>query len=217
MKPPDKTLAVQYQALHASKAYGTSGNVFRLPIQVLIAELKPGSILDYGCGRTTLHEQLNVFGATYYRYDPGIPELSELPVDGADFVINTDVLEHIPEAQLDAILSHIASLSQHVFFNIATRPAKEILPNGQNAHCTIKLATEWEDVLRPYFPDVEPVVTRPEHSVLFLTWDSPLKEAVVELVEARILRKKVMKAEKTITERVRDEGARLRRRLSRTG
>lgn len=214
----DKTLAVQYEAIHANKSYGVSGNLFLLPIQTLITELHPKTILNYGCGQTTFHEHLNLLGATYYRYDPGRPEFSKLPVEKADFLINTDVLEHIPEAQLDEAISKMASISQYALINIATRPAKEILPNGENAHCTIKTAEEWLPILQRHFPNVQIVHVKPGFSALFLTWDSPVKEVVEALtdmlIEMPLLKKRLAKAERSLSDRINAEFQRFKRRLS---
>jgi hypothetical protein len=208
----DKTLQAEYQSVHANKMYGVSGNKFALHIQVLISELRPKTILNYGCGQTSLHEDLGLFGADFYRYDPGIPDLSKLPVDRADFLINTDVLEHIPESHLYEVLSKIASISSRAFFNIATRPAKELLSNGDNAHCTIMTASQWKARLARHFPEVQLVFDRPAHSCVFLTWDSPMKDVLVALSNAQIMQKKLKKTEKSIPVKVKDEFVRVKRR-----
>jgi hypothetical protein len=209
----DEALQVEYQSVHANKAYGISGNKFRYHIQVLIAELRPKSILNYGCGQTSFHEELELFGAEFHRYDPGFPGLSKLPVEQADFLINTDVLEHIPEKQLDDVLSKMASITSHAFFNIATRPAKEILANGENAHCTIMTAAQWQTRLAKHFTAVELVYNRPEHSCVFLTWPSPMKDVLQILSKAQVMEKKLKKVEKPVYLRVKTELARVKRRL----
>ena len=213
MSIADKVLAAQYESLHKNKRYGASGHEFLPHIQILIAELRPDSILNYGCGQTRLQEHLELFGAKYYRYDPAIPEISKPPVDNVDFLINTDVLEHIPEEDLDSALSTISSISQHVFFNIATRSAVQILPNGKNAHCTIKTAMEWKWLLGAYFPDVELIFDRPGHSCIFLTWHSRLKELVTFVAEFSLIKKKFKYYERPFFSRVKKRFSRLKRRL----
>ncbi|MCF7975665.1 MAG: class I SAM-dependent methyltransferase [Phycisphaerae bacterium] len=208
----DNTLQAEYQSVHASKTYGVSGNKFTHHIQVLISELRPKSILNYGCGQTSLHEDLGLFGADFFRYDPGIPELSKLPVGKADFLINTDVLEHIPEGNLDEVLSKMASISSLAFFNIATRPAKEFLSNGKNAHCNIMTASQWKERLAKHFPEVQLVFDRPAHPCVFLTWDSPMKDVLVALSNAQIMQKKLKKMEKSIPLKIKHEFVRAKRR-----
>ena len=75
---------------------------------------------------------------TFYGYDPAIPEKSVLPVKHADLVINTDVLEHIPEEQLPDIVKQIGAISDKVVFVLHHALAINYLPNGENAHCTVK-------------------------------------------------------------------------------
>ena len=146
-------LIEQYSSLHSSKDYGVTGHYFWPHIQACIIDLKPDSLLEYGCGQSSLVDELDYEDAVYNRYDPAIPKFSEINVQNVDFIINTDVLEHIPEDDLGDVLKHMNSLSANVFFNIATGPAKHILPNGQNAHCTIWTADKWLAKIQEYFPD----------------------------------------------------------------
>jgi hypothetical protein len=207
-------LIEQYQELHLNEAYGASGEQFRLHIQTLIAELRPKSILNYGCGQSRVHEKLELLGAQFFRYDPAIEDLSSIPVDRADLVINTDVLEHIPESDLDDVLANIASISDNVFFNIATRLAKNWLPDGRNPHCTIKSTSEWKTILQQYFPEVRLIYDRPGHSCSFLTWNSCLLEVVAGLEELPIVREQLAKARESLLTKTKKEIARVRKKVS---
>ena len=70
----------------------------------------------------------------YLSYDT----LPDGPFDG---VISTDVLEHIPEEHLPETFDQIFSRAERfVFLAICTRKAIAILPSGENAHCTLRLA-----------------------------------------------------------------------------
>ena len=183
----------EYEKVHQNKTYGVSGNKFIPQIQALLAELRPQTILNYGSGQTRLEQKMNLFGAEFFNYDPAIEEISRIPLSRCDLLINTDVLEHVPEEELERVLVEISSLSSRVFFNISTRPAKEILPNGRNAHCTLKSAREWKMILQRHFPDVELAFERPGHSCIFLTWKSCMKDAVAAISERNIARKNIMK------------------------
>ena len=80
-----------------------------------------------------------------------MPEFSAKPDRRFDLVISTDVLEHIPEESIDKILKDIFNYSdQWVFLTICTREAREILPNGMNAHATVKPEEWWNDKLKDY-------------------------------------------------------------------
>lgn len=213
MSVVDRDLQAHYRSIHRSKSYGVSGDAFRPHVQVAVAELRPATVLNYGCGQTRLHEEIELFGARYFRYDPGIEEFSVLPLEKADFLINTDVLEHIPRASLDDVVGRLASLSQKALINISTRRAAEILPDGTNAHCTILSPEEWQGVLRRHFPVVELVSVRPGYSCLFLTWKSPLAEAIALLDEVPALRRRLAKAERSIGTSVMKELRRLQKRV----
>ena len=119
--------------------------------------LKPKSILDYGCGKGNLVRSLaeKYPDIKVYGYDPAVEDFSSLPVDKADFVVNTDVLEHIPEDELPETVARIASISQNVFFHLHHGKAAAVLENGENAHCTIYTRDQYYALFRNYFPAVE--------------------------------------------------------------
>lgn len=117
------------------------------------------SVLDYGAGKGRQYE-VSPFVApdgataanvqsywgveTITLYDPGHAPHSALPFGKFDAVISTDVMEHCPEEDLPWILNEIFGFAtKFVFVNIASFPAKKILPDGQNAHCTIKPLEWW--------------------------------------------------------------------------
>jgi len=152
--------------------YGASGQEFSLQLQVCCLDLKPKTVLEYGCGQSKLHEILAQPGTEWIRYDPAIPEHSTLTVDRADLVINTDVMEHIPEEDVDEVLAHIKSLSGNVFFNISTRLANQTLPNGENAHCTVWSDEEWLHKIQNHFPAAQTVYSRQGDSCIIITWSS---------------------------------------------
>lgn len=138
----DNDLLEQYKKIHATKEYGTSGDrVFKQCLPFISSSWT--SALDYGCGRSKTLELLPDHVTKRVRYDPAIPDFAKKPKGKFDFLICTDVLEHVREETVPAILAHIFSLSSNVFFSIALRPAIEILPNGQNAHVTVKPLDWW--------------------------------------------------------------------------
>jgi 2-polyprenyl-3-methyl-5-hydroxy-6-metoxy-1,4-benzoquinol methylase len=189
----------QYAAIHESKRYGVSGNKFAAHLQIAILELRPKVVLDYGCGQTNLTGSVDFFDAQYLRYDPAIPELITTPETKADLIINTDVLEHIPGPDIDPLLAHIASLGKHAFFSIATSPAKEILPNGQNAHCSVFPGEVWVERIRKFFPEARLLKASRRNSALIITWPSRVT-GLIELVDEHFLYKR--RATKTLLGRI---------------
>lgn len=132
---------------------------------------QPSTMLDYGCGRgnlTTYFEK--EYGAKTAKYDPAIPEFSQSPVGKFDLVTNTDVLEHIPENELDDLISKIASHGPNAFFAIHLAPAKEILSNGENAHCTLKPPEWWEDKIKKHYGKAYLVPSLYEKTCCVVTW-----------------------------------------------
>ncbi|MEW4531403.1 MAG: hypothetical protein ACF8PG_10405 [Maioricimonas sp. JB045] len=163
----------QYRVLHQTGAYGWSSEKLIARILPEVLELRPHSILDYGCGQSRLVDMLQYDDdVQVFRYDPAIPGIDTLPVQQADLVINTDVMEHVPEEDVDDVLDEISRISDRAIFNIATAPARCILPNGQNAHCTVRPADWWQARLQRHFDCVEGLPTSRPTKCMFKTWES---------------------------------------------
>jgi hypothetical protein len=116
----------------------------------LIRETKCRSLLDFGCGKGTQYSINNIHqrwdGLRPDLYDPAIPEHDKLPDKTYDGVFSIDVMEHIPEEEcLETLQLMFDRAERFVFLGISTRPAQAILPNGENAHCTVKSPDWWEE------------------------------------------------------------------------
>lgn len=179
----NNNLVSQYSQLHQTKRYGHTANSYAPHVRACVVDLRATRVLEYGCGQSSLGEILATPGLEWKRYDPAIPEFSSQPQEPVDLVVCTDVMEHIPEEDVEDVLRHIGSLSRNVFFNIATRAAKTVLPNGQNAHCTVWTIERWMEVLRKEFPEVQVVHIRPNYSGLMITWPSPSGGELVREIE----------------------------------
>ena len=166
----------QYKTLHLNDPeYGASSLCLYPEVCLIIDHLKPASILDYGCGKAALIDKIS---QTYknikcHKYDPSIEGIDKIDIKKVDLVINTDVLEHIPEGIIDSVLSEISTLSQVCFFNLHHGPAKHILPNGENAHCTIKPPDWYHHKLKNYFPEITPLMGRSEITSVVITTTIP--------------------------------------------
>jgi hypothetical protein len=163
----------QYRQLHAVTRYGRSSEKLLPQLLPEVLELRPKTILDYGCGQSRLVDMLRYDDdVRTFRYDPAIAEIATLPIASADLVVNTDVMEHIPPDDVDDVLGHIAGISQQALFNIATAPAGRVLLNGDNAHCTVRPAEWWGRILARHFRCVEPLRSPRSTKCLFKTWKS---------------------------------------------
>lgn len=113
------------------------------------------SILDYGCGKAlawkfwrspggnTLGDTLGAETVTLY--DPGFPPHAERPEGKFDVVICTDVLEHVPEPDIDAVLDDIFGYaSQGAFLAISISESPGWFADGSNHHATVKEPEWWQ-------------------------------------------------------------------------
>lgn len=113
--------------------------------------------MDYGCGKGELVKLLQkkypfikVCG-----YDPAVEEFENLPNEKFDFIIVTDVLEHIPENELPDTIAKISALSDKVFFHLHHAKAINVLPNGENAHCTIYSPEQYFELFSKFFSYID--------------------------------------------------------------
>lgn len=184
------SLIDQYKHIHATRQYGDTSikNLRYLRPQVRVRS--PKTILDFGCGRSRLVEALGAAaGATITRHDPAIPEYSAEPQGVHDLLINIDVLEHVPEDQLDAVVGKMASLCRDAIIVIDTRPAEAVLPNGENAHCTLRTHDWWQAYLSKHFKHVEPIRVTRKSRAAFRTWK--LDTAQESTLRSLLFREKV--------------------------
>ena len=82
-------------------------------------------------------------------FDPGVPELSVLPDRTFDGIIATDVLEHVPEDDVFWVVDEIFSFAEKfVFASIPCYRAAATLPDGRNAHITLRHPRWWLGVFQ---------------------------------------------------------------------
>jgi hypothetical protein len=171
--PRYRELLVQYQDLHlhgerrlnlpAEKTYkGTSLPRHAARIKGLVETHAARTLLDYGSGKGHQYQPLEVkltdgrsyrsipefWGVEVTCYDPAYEPFRQLPSGKFDGVISTDVLEHCPEQDIPWILEEMFSYAKKfVFANVACYPAMKHLPNGENAHCTVRPKAWGQDQL----------------------------------------------------------------------
>lgn len=131
-------------------------------IKGLIDGLGAATILDYGSGKGRQYDPVplslpdgrqcsgiaDFWGVAVTCYDPGYAPFATLPEARFDGVISTDMLEHCPAEDIPWIVDEMMSFARKfLFVNAACFPAVKSLPNGENAHCTIKPPDWWKAVL----------------------------------------------------------------------
>lgn len=134
-------------------------------IRRIIIQSNSKSILDYGSGKGTQYNKRPIivkdqnlkfdsipdfWGVDNVTcYDPCYEPFNSLPTKKFDGVVCTDVLEHCPEEDINWIIDGLFSFTtRFLYANIACYPAQKTLPNGENAHCTIKSAEWWMEKIK---------------------------------------------------------------------
>lgn len=150
-------------------------------IRDMIVRTGARTVLDYGAGKGLQYKNVAIelpdgskfdnvvayWGVDQVAcFDPGVPEFQNMPTARFDGVVSTDVLEHCPEEDLPWILKEMADKAEHFLFaTVALYPAAKIMPNGENAHCTLKAPDWWRALI------VDVMTERPDLSYLFeLHW-----------------------------------------------
>ncbi len=165
----------------------------------LIQEYQTRDLIDFGCGKLSQFSErdirlLNKKGDTekqiypswkealgvddIYPYDPCIPATEKLPSRQYGGLYSTDVVEHIPPADLsDWVIPQMFSLvTQWVFCSAGAYPGKKKLADGSLAHKCIESVDWWVAVFSEtakqypsifwelrYEPDVPPISHRRFH------------------------------------------------------
>lgn len=160
----DEYAAMQFK-LHEEKKYGTAASknrggkgldiVVRLVMAMKQRLGRPITLLDYGAGNgdlgRVLRETFN--GLTVSDYDPFHPAHQDKPEPKAhDMLTCLDVMEHVEEACVENTLKFMANKTRYgALFIISLQEAVKVLPDGRNAHVTVKNAVWWKNKLSKWF------------------------------------------------------------------
>lgn len=145
----------QYRILHQNNSrYGDTANQYITYIVEYINKKQPKTIIDFGCGKGALKRVLkNKYSIQIDEYDPAIPEKHIIGKTQYDLLITTDVLEHLYEDEIETFFKEILKLEpKYMFHAICTRKADNVLPNGTNAHKTIKSKNWWIEKIGSIIP-----------------------------------------------------------------
>ena len=160
-----------YAETHKTDIYGTSAVKYIRFLRPHMQILRPASILDFGCGQSLFLENLKLdFPVQAYRYDPAIPAYDTLPGHKVDLLVNIDVLEHIEEPDLDEVIATMRGACDNALIAVDTVPAQRKLPDGSNAHVTLRPHGWWKEKLGQHFPVLEPIRVPRRGRAAFMTW-----------------------------------------------
>lgn len=141
-------------AKHADKNFlGLSILNYATSIRKLLTATDSRTMLDFGCGRGEayksphkLYKQLGLPRHAVTLYDPVFMPTAVLPVGQFDLVVCSDVLEHIPEHEVDEFVARLFSYAKKaVWASVCCRPAKKFFPDGRNLHVTVRDYPWWND------------------------------------------------------------------------
>jgi len=148
------SLVPLYRAMAVEK-----GNFFGLAILVhqdligeLLARHGARTLIDWGCGRGDAYKAPHnvwrhwaILPGNITLYDPSFKQHEVPPMHNADAVLCSDVLEHIPEAEIDEFVAGLfARADLFVWAAFCNRPAKKKFPGTQiNLHCTLHDMAWW--------------------------------------------------------------------------
>jgi hypothetical protein len=127
-------------------------------IAKLIDQTGAKRLLDYGSGKRNSYQPFPGEpadglikahpawpGINVTCFDPRFGPYPEPYQDKFDGVISIDVLEHIPDDDVGWLLDEMfASADKFVYAVAACYPVPEVLPNDENAHCTLQTPEWWK-------------------------------------------------------------------------
>lgn len=123
-------------------------------IAELVSRHRARTVLDYGCGAAEaygaphrLHRALGLDRSAVTLFDPAFEEHATLPSGQFDGVLCSDVLEHVPQDDLDEFVARLFVHARlFVWASVCCRQAKKVFPDGTNLHVTIQPIEWWQEL-----------------------------------------------------------------------
>ena len=159
---------------------------FKNILKKIFDENKIKTVLDYGAGRgdwkKKIYKNNTVSALDYFdldivhKYEPTISNSKKI---FSDCVICFDVLEHIFIYDLKNVILDLYNHARKiVIIQVACYDAKAKLPNGENAHVTVRSLTWWKgflDSISSEFEDKSTLLictTKDKKILSFKTWSA---------------------------------------------
>ena len=143
-----------------SPVWNAPGREWTTTVAGLLHEHQAHTVLNYGCGEASvsLAIALRERGLDLIEYDPATVGKDSMPPP-ADFVICTNVLEHLETARIWACLEHVAAITKRVAFVLVSVGASGHEPSdGRPGNMLVRSVTWWRIQLQAHD---------------FVIWDEP--------------------------------------------
>lgn len=134
----------QQSELHKNPDYGVASIHFAPIVSKVCNQYGVEELLDYGCGKGRLAQNLNVdHSMMVQQYDPAMPEWADVP-EPSEMCACIDVLEHIEPSLLDNVLDDLQRVTVRIgVFTVSTVFAEKTLDDGRNAHLIVQPMEWW--------------------------------------------------------------------------
>lgn len=160
----DEYLKLLKEMVEQDPDWGSSGHIHAKTVLRACKRLKCQTVLDYGCGSQSLKAAIAGPSLTVFGYDPArdIDQRQQV-----DLVCCIDVLEHIEQDRITQVLDDIRGLARiAVFIVISLRSAHATLPDGRNAHLTVRTKEQWHSLIDKRFRAVGVMPSRSDEMIL---------------------------------------------------
>lgn len=168
------SLIPEYRALAASgdKFAGLTILQHADSIGKMVRLTRSKTLLDFGCGRADAYREPHKVWQAWgidrkdvTLYDPAFNRDNVLPTGKFDMVVCSDVLEHIPEDEVDAFIDRLFTYAKRgVWAAVCCRAAKKTFPDGRNLHVTLRSHDWWSERMQ---------AASVRHGISFLLLESP--------------------------------------------
>jgi SAM-dependent methyltransferase len=145
-----------YQEYHARERFENLGADTFHGDKAIAAYPEATSVLDFGCGNGHAVKQMREQGREWYgleysqaAYDKFlhephfyVGEASQFDDHQFDMTYSTEVLEHIPEPQVNETIADLCRVTaRYMFLTISLRPSSD----NNRYHCTLRPRAWWEE------------------------------------------------------------------------